>query len=113
MPTTLQWCIRNKITYSELDKRSDVLARKLHAMGIVRSNIGIALPKTIDMMVAILATLKSGNTYVPIDIHHPKDRIAFIVNDASLRLVLGKHVTFLAIYRVLTQVFLTSVQTTN
>lgn len=76
-----------EITYSELDKRSDVLARKLHAMGIVRSNIGIALPKTIDMIVAILATLKSGNTYVPIDIHHPKERIAFIVNDASLRLV--------------------------
>lgn len=76
-----------KISYSELDKLSDFLARKLHAMGIVRSNIGIALPKTIDMIVAILATLKSGNTYVPIDIHHPKDRIAFIVNDASLRLV--------------------------
>lgn len=76
-----------KITYSELDKRSDVLACKLHGMGIVRSNIGIALPKSIDMMVAILATLKSGNAYVPIDTAHPKERIAFIINDASLQLV--------------------------
>lgn len=76
------------MSYSELDSRSDILAKKLVSMGIVHSNIGISLPKSIDMIVDILAVLKSGNTYVPIAIDYPQERIDFIQKDACLSMVL-------------------------
>lgn len=75
------------LSYAELDRRSDIIAKQLVGMGIANAYIGISLPKSIDMIVAMLAILKSGNAYVPIGTDYPQERIDFIVNDVKLSIV--------------------------
>ena len=77
------------LTYDQLDTASDDLAAGLRARGIgVESVVGLALPRTADLLVAILGVLKSGAAYLPLDTAHPRDRLAFIVSDARPALVL-------------------------
>ncbi len=77
------------LSYASLDKRANTLARHLAAKGIGRGMcIGICMPRTVDLVAAILGVLKTGATYVPLDPNYPDDRIAFIAADAKLALVL-------------------------
>ncbi|MGW6732431.1 amino acid adenylation domain-containing protein [Streptomyces sp. NPDC055013] len=72
-----------ELTYAELDERSDRLARLLTDRGVgPEAYVGIALPRTEDLLVALLAVLKSGGAYLPLDLDYPADRLEYMVRDA-------------------------------
>ncbi|WP_338426260.1 amino acid adenylation domain-containing protein [Sphingopyxis kveilinensis] len=78
-----------KITYAQLNSRANILARRLIAHGVVPgSRVAICIERGVDMIVALIATLKAGAAYVPIDPAYPKERIAFMAADARVALVL-------------------------
>ena len=77
------------LTYAELDRRSSGLAQHLRALGAgPEVLVGILTERSLDMVVAILAVLKAGAAYVPMDTSFPEERLAFMHEDANLRLVL-------------------------
>ncbi|ODN72164.1 non-ribosomal peptide synthetase [Methylobrevis pamukkalensis] len=79
-----------RLTAGGLLDRSARLARHLGAMGIGRGDrVGIALPRGTDLVVALLAVLRRGAAYVPLDPRYPADRIAFVAEDADLSLLLA------------------------
>jgi len=76
-------------SYGELDRRANQLARALVARGVTRDVlVGVCLERTPDLIVALLAVWKAGGAWVPIDPRYPAARIAFMAEDARLRLVL-------------------------
>ncbi|MEV7618363.1 amino acid adenylation domain-containing protein [Streptomyces sp. NPDC089799] len=77
------------LTYRELDERANRLARGLIARGVTpESVVAVALPRTVDLVVALLGVLKSGAGYVPVDPEYPSRRLEFILSDAAPSLVL-------------------------
>ena len=77
------------LTYQELDDLSSVLAYDLKSSGLTRGElVPLCLEKSGIMIVAILAVLKAGGTYVPMEIDHPLDRLKYIVRDVGARRVL-------------------------
>lgn len=82
-------CGDQSLTYAELQSQSDALAQKLaQTLSKEQQYIGICLSRGLDMVVAMLACLKSGHAYVPIDPVYPHDRIKLMVERAGLALVL-------------------------
>lgn len=81
-------CNETKITYGELDRLSDRVAMALIGRNLSHAYIGLSMPKKIEMIIAILGILKSGNIYVPIDYNYPLERIHFIVKDCQVATVL-------------------------
>ncbi|NEB81027.1 amino acid adenylation domain-containing protein [Streptomyces sp. SID14478] len=72
------------LTYGELNARANRLARHLVARGVgPESLVGICLERSADLVVALLAVLKAGGAYLPIDPDSPADRIAYLVQDAA------------------------------
>ncbi len=72
------------LTYAELDRRANRLARRLAALGAgPEVRVGICLDRSLDTVVAILATLKAGGAYVPLDPGYPRERLAFLLADAA------------------------------
>ncbi|MFG2089078.1 amino acid adenylation domain-containing protein [Spirillospora sp. NPDC048824] len=72
------------LTYAELDVRSSALAAELRARGAGPEGIvALALPRTPDLAVALLGVLKAGAAYLPLDLDHPADRIAGMLDDAA------------------------------
>jgi amino acid adenylation domain-containing protein len=84
-----------RCTYRELNMRANRLARRLHDLGIGRDSlVGVCLPRTIDLVVSLLAVLKAGGAYVPLDPNYPADRIAFMLQDSAARvLITGSELT--------------------
>ncbi|MEU9607411.1 amino acid adenylation domain-containing protein [Streptomyces sp. NPDC048057] len=73
----------DRYTYAELDERADRLARQLVEQGAGPEQlVAVMLPRTCEMVVAVLAVLKSGAAYVPIDPQHPDGRIRYLLDDA-------------------------------
>lgn len=93
VPDSIAITDRNgSISYGDLDRRANQLAVRLTEMGIGRaSRVGISMKRSIDLVCAILAVLKTGAAYVPLDPRYPEDRIAFIAEDADLALILTQH----------------------
>ncbi|MER7848673.1 amino acid adenylation domain-containing protein [Kitasatospora sp. NPDC096077] len=74
----------SSLTYAELDARSDALARTLRAAGAGADRVvGVAVPRSAELMVALLGVLKSGAAYLPLDADYPADRLAYMVEDAA------------------------------
>ncbi len=73
-----------RLTYGDLAARVDRLARRLAAQG-VGPEVGVALflPRTADLVVAMLATLSAGGFYVPLDPAYPAERLAFLIRDSG------------------------------
>ncbi|MEU1212539.1 amino acid adenylation domain-containing protein [Streptomyces sp. NPDC005790] len=77
------------LTYAELDARAETLARHLAARGIgPEDRIAVALPRTHDLVVALLGVLKAGAAYVPLDPDYPAQRLSYMLDDARPRLLL-------------------------
>jgi amino acid adenylation domain-containing protein/thioester reductase-like protein len=71
-------------TYRELDIRANRLARKLVALGVgPETLVAVALPRSFDLVVALLATVKAGGGYLPVDPTYPAERIAYLFADAE------------------------------
>lgn len=74
---------QDQLSYAELDARANRLARLLAARGAGPERIvAIALPRSVELVVGLLAILKTGAAYLPIDPDYPLDRIAFMLGDA-------------------------------
>ena len=81
-------CESESITYAELDRRGNRLARALHARGVKRGDlVGIALDRGIGMVVGLLGILKAGGAYVPLDPTYPAERLTFMAVDSGLRVL--------------------------
>lgn len=80
---------RQRISYDELNRRANCLAHRLIARGAgPESRVGICLERSETLVVAVLAVLKAGAAYVPIDPHNPAGRIAMILEDAGVEVLL-------------------------
>ncbi len=78
------------LTYDELDRRANQLARYLRLRGCAGGDrIGLLYDRPAHSYVAVLAVLKIGATYVPLDVRYPTGRLAYIVEDARVRTVLS------------------------
>ncbi|QRR10061.1 amino acid adenylation domain-containing protein [Burkholderia sp. MS455] len=81
--------IDRALTRGEVDARAARLARHLVAAGVrPEMRVGVALQRSVDLLVALIAVLKSGAAFVPLDPAHPRERLAQIVGDASIAHVL-------------------------
>ncbi|NUT52860.1 MAG: amino acid adenylation domain-containing protein, partial [Saccharothrix sp.] len=78
-----------RLTYADLDARSDRLARWLVTRGVGPERlVALLLPRSADLVVAVLAVLKAGGTYVPVDPDQPAARTAAVLADAAPVVVL-------------------------
>ncbi|MDH1459526.1 non-ribosomal peptide synthase/polyketide synthase [Delftia tsuruhatensis] len=84
-------CESARLTYAELDAQANRLARRLIALGVrAETRVGIAMQRSVEMVVGLLAILKAGGAYVPLDPDYPADRLAHMVADSGISLVLTK-----------------------
>ncbi|WP_159426746.1 non-ribosomal peptide synthetase, partial [Clostridium mediterraneense] len=80
---------KEKLTYKELDEKATILARILRDSGIKpEDRVAIAAKRSLEMIIAIVAVIKSGGAYVPIDPEYPEERINYILSDCSPKLLL-------------------------
>jgi amino acid adenylation domain-containing protein len=76
-------------TYRQLNERANQLARHLRGLGVGPDClVGIAMERSLEMMVGLLGILKAGGAYVPLDPEYPRDRLAFIMEDSKIPILL-------------------------
>ncbi|HVI70856.1 MAG TPA: condensation domain-containing protein, partial [Pyrinomonadaceae bacterium] len=72
-----------QLTYADLNKRANQLARHLREMGVGPETIvGVCPERSVEMVVAWVAVLKAGGAYLPLDLNYPAPRLAFMLSDA-------------------------------
>ena len=77
------------LTYAELDRRANRLAHALRRLGVApEARVGICLERAVELVVAILGVLKAGGAYVPLDPGYPRERLAFMLEDAKVAVLL-------------------------
>ncbi|MEN6540451.1 MAG: amino acid adenylation domain-containing protein, partial [Mizugakiibacter sp.] len=77
-----------RLSYAELDARANRIAHALRARGVRRGAlVGLAVERGADMVAAVLGALKAGAGYVPLDPGFPAERLAYMVRDAALRVL--------------------------
>ena len=77
------------LTYRDLNRRANQLAHHLRRHGVgVESRVAILMDRSLQMFVAVLAVLKAGAAYVPLDPRHPLERTSFVIADAAPALIL-------------------------
>jgi amino acid adenylation domain-containing protein len=71
-------------TYAELDRRSAALAAHLTQLGVVAETpVAICLPRSVDLAVAVLATLRAGGAFVPMDPNFPTERLCYMLSNSG------------------------------
>ncbi len=77
-------CGDHRLTYAELDARSSAVATALIARGVrPETRVGVALPRSLDLIVALVGVIRAGGTYVPLDIDSPEARLEHILTDSA------------------------------
>lgn len=86
-------CGEERLSYGELESRSNRLAHRLRALGVGPDRlVGLCTDRSAAMVVGLLGILKAGGAYVPLDPHYPRERIAFMIEDtAAAVLVTQRH----------------------
>ncbi|MBN3895575.1 MAG: amino acid adenylation domain-containing protein [Nostoc sp. NOS(2021)] len=78
-----------QLTYQQLNRRANQLAHHLQKLGVKPEvAVGICLERSLDMLVALLAIFKAGGAYIPLDPNYPEERLAFMLEDSQLSLLL-------------------------
>lgn len=81
-------CAGETLTYDELNVRANRLAHRLRALGATpEMRIGLAVERSVDMVVGLLAILKAGAAYVPLDPDYPAQRLAYLMDDSGIALL--------------------------
>ena len=76
------------LTYALLGQAADALARRLRAAGVLPGEIvAVAMERSVAAVVAVLGVLKAGAAYLPLDLSHPPERLAFVLEDARAEVV--------------------------
>src|SRR5690606_37025370 len=79
------------LSYGELDTLTGSLAAHLRANGVGNEDIvAVALPRSLELVIALIAVLRAGAAYLPLDLQHPPERIARILASAQARCVLAR-----------------------
>jgi amino acid adenylation domain-containing protein/non-ribosomal peptide synthase protein (TIGR01720 family) len=79
----------SQLTYRELNHRANQLAHHLRALGVGwESRIGLCVERSLELVVGALGVLKAGGAFVPLDPSYPRERLAFMMRDAAMPLVL-------------------------
>jgi surfactin family lipopeptide synthetase A len=80
-----------QLTYRELDRRANQLAHYLQERGVGPDVlVGISMERSLEAVIAVLGVLKAGGAYVPLDLAYPRDRLAFMLEDAQVWVLLTK-----------------------
>lgn len=80
-----------QLTYFDLNKKAEQLAARLQSLGVgANMLVGLCTERSFEMITGILAILKAGAAYLPIDPEYPKDRVAFMLEDAAVTVVLAQ-----------------------
>ncbi|HEX7736568.1 MAG TPA: amino acid adenylation domain-containing protein, partial [Ktedonobacteraceae bacterium] len=83
--------LQEHISYQELNRRANHLARRLQSHGVGPDVwVGLGIERSMEMVVGLLAILKAGGAYVPLDPAFPSERLAFLLSDARVSLVLTR-----------------------
>lgn len=78
-----------RLTYRQLDERSNRLARRLQGLGVEPETlVGVAMGRTETLLVSLLAILKAGGAYVPLDPNFPRERLALVMEDSGMPVLL-------------------------
>src|SRR5438105_877762 len=82
-------CFDSRLTYRELNRRANQLARALRKSGVgPEVPVALYMERSLEMVVSVLAVLKAGGAYVPIDLAYPPERVAFMLADTRAPVLL-------------------------
>ncbi|MBE9190290.1 amino acid adenylation domain-containing protein [Gloeocapsopsis crepidinum LEGE 06123] len=87
-PDALAVVCGENLSYRELDRQANCLAQYLQTLGVKPELVGLCVERSLDMVVGMMAILKAGGAYVPLDPAYPQERLAYIVEDAKLTVIL-------------------------
>lgn len=78
-----------RLSYREMNARANQLARHLRKLGVgAEVLVGICMERSVRMIVALLGILKAGGAYVPLDPAYPEERLAFMIKDSGLKVLI-------------------------
>ena len=85
-------CDEQRLSYGELNRRSNQLARHLGSMGVGPDEVvGLCVERGVEMMVGILGILKAGGAYLPLDANYPAERLSYMLADAAPKVVVTQY----------------------
>jgi len=92
-PDNVAICFGDKeLTFKELNEKANSLARYLRKKGIGRNDIvGIMVSRSLEMIIGILAVIKAGGAYIPIDPAYPQDRVEYMLNNSNAKILLTQN----------------------
>ncbi|HEX5721013.1 MAG TPA: amino acid adenylation domain-containing protein, partial [Thermoanaerobaculia bacterium] len=80
---------QSELTYRELDRHADRLARRLRELGCGRGDrVGVCMERSAELVVALVAVLKTGSAYLPLSPEDPQERLAFMIEDSGVAALL-------------------------
>jgi len=86
------------LSYAQLNRRANQLARALREQGVgPQVRVGLAVERSHEMVIGLLAILKAGGAYVPLDPEYPLDRLHYMIQDSGIGLLLGDEALFEAL----------------
>ena len=90
--------MKRSLTRGEVDAQAARLAQRLVAAGVsAEMRVGVALSRSVDLLVGLIAALKSGGAFVPLDPSHPRERLAQILDDAQITHVITERASLAAL----------------
>jgi amino acid adenylation domain-containing protein len=76
------------LTYGDVDRRANQLAHRLRALGVgTETRVALCLERSVELVVAIVGTLKAGAAYVPLDPSYPSERLRYVLDDSRAKVV--------------------------
>ena len=85
-------CQQQQLTYTELNQKANQVARYLQTLGVGKQSlVGLYLERSPDMVVGVLGILKTGAGYVPLDRENPPKRLAYILEDSQIKVLLTQN----------------------